>query len=470
IENRRMDAKAGDNPKKRRKVVKRKPPEKGFVGWDEATFKRLQTSPPEKLESRFTMTHNILLNILSRKEVDGCAALRRIISDCHQPPSHKLGLKKQAFRLFRGLVVGKVLTIIPPAERQGPNKVILNVDLQDDFTLNQTLGLYLLDTIGELDKESSTYTFDLLSLIEAIIENPDAILRKQVDKLKTELVAAMKSEGIEYEERMERLEEVECPKPNKEFLYDTFNRFAALHPWIAEFSVKPKSIAREMLENYQSFEDYICQYELQRSEAVLLRHLTEVYKVLDQTVPPAAKTEEVEEAEAFLEDIVRSVDSSLIDEWHRLRDPAYVPEAKKPEAERNKRLPPITRNRPAFTRIVRKRVFDILKALGNRQWTAALALVEPNDHEDQAWTANRLEERTTTYLESHELIRLDPEARNRKHTYIDEEPKQWRVEQILVDREELNDWVLTLTIDLPASDEAYQPVLTLHRIGPVTAT
>lgn len=469
IENRRLAAKAGDNPKKRRKIVKRKPPEKGFVGWDESTFRRLITSPPEKLESRFAVTHNILLQVLSRREEDGCAALRRIIDLCHEPLGRKPALKKQGFSLFRSLVQGKVLTIIPPGARNGPNKVILNVDLQDDFTLNQTLGLYLLDTIGELDQASPGYLFDLISLVEAILEHPVVILRKQVSKAKDELVAAMKSEGVSYEERMERLDEVEWPKPNKEFLYDTFNRFAALHPWIEESSVRPKSIAREMLENYQSFEDYICQYDLQRSEAVLLRHLTEVYKVLAQTVPPAAKTEEVEEAQAFLEDIVRGVDSSLLDEWERLRDPDFVRviQDRDSAGDQRKRLPPLSRNRAVLTRAIRKWVFDFIKALTQQQWTRALSLIDPKDGDDEDWTEERLQEAVAAYLESHSMMRLDPEARNAKHTYIDEKPQHWLVEQVLIDPDEDNDWVLRLRVDLAATDRAQHPVLTLIGLAPV---
>ncbi len=470
IENRRLEAKAGSDPKRRRKIVKRKPPEKGFVPWDEGTFQRLLTSSPEKLEPQFTMTHNILLNVLSRTEEDGCAALRNVIACCHQPAHEKPRLRKQAFGLFKGLVHGDVLSVIPPSNRMGPSKVRLNVDLQDDFTLNQTLGLYLLDTVGELDADSPGYVFDLLSLIEAILENPQTILRKQVDQLKTEAVAAMKQEGVSYEERMARLEEIEWPKPNQDFLYDTFNRFAAKHPWVAESSIRPKSIAREMLENYHSFEDYVCLYGLQRSEGLLLRHLTEVYKVLDQTVPPAAKTEEVEEAEAFFEEIVRGVDSSLIDEWEKLRDPHYVPQSEKPTkpAESDKHLPPPSRNRPALTRTVRKQIFDLLKALSQQRWEDALTLIEPKDKEDTAWTPNRLASLIKTFGEERGVIRLDPEARNRKHTHIDEQPKQWFIDQMMVDREDQNDWAIRLILDLAKTDKVRRPILTLHGIGLVT--
>ena len=277
----------------------------------------------------------------------------------------------------------------------------------------------------------------------------------------------MKAEGIEYEERMERLDEVEWPKPNQEFLYDTFNRFMVKHPWIEGSSIKPKSIAREMLENYQSFNDYIGQYELQRSEAVLLRHLTEVYKVLAQTVPPAAKTEEVEEAEAFFEDLVRGVDSSLIDEWERLRDPDYVPATASEKSASHKRTPALSRNKPAFTRLLRKQVFDFLKALSQQRWQDALSLIQQNDPNDEPWDAARLETSLVAYLESHEVLRLDPEARNRKHTYIDEQAKLWQIDQVLVDPDELNDWVLKLSIDLAASDTSERPILTLIGLAPV---
>ena len=64
------------------------------------------------------------------------------------------------------------------------------------------------------------------------------------------------------------------------FLYDNFNRFAATHPWIGQENVRPKSIAREMFETFQSFPDYVRDYDLQRVEGLLLRYLTEVYKVL----------------------------------------------------------------------------------------------------------------------------------------------------------------------------------------------
>ncbi len=319
IENIKAEEKAAAKGKKS-KAQKKRPPEKGFVNWDEKTFLKLQTAPPEKLTSSFNLRHGTLLNVLSREHEDGCAELRRLIRVCHETPVKKKGLRKKAFALFKGLVEGKVLTIIPKEERTGPAKVELNVELQDDFTMNQALGLYLIETVLKLDPEEPKYVLNILSLIEAIVEDPAAVLRKQTDKIKTALMAQLKEEGMDYEDRLEALEEVEHPKPGKDFIYATYNEFVLANPWAKEAGVRPKSIVREMVEDWTSFEDYVKSYQLERSEAVLLRHLSDVYKVLVQTVPPTAKTEEVAEAEEFLSGIIRKIDSSLIDEWEKLRE------------------------------------------------------------------------------------------------------------------------------------------------------
>jgi hypothetical protein len=319
IENLRLGDKAAKTGKKA--FVKRKPPENGFVSWDEKSFIKLVESPPEKLVSSFQIGHAMLLNVLSRRREDGCAALRRLIHHCHESPARKKSLRKRAFQLFRGLVEGGILQVIPRGERTGPAKVALHIDLQEDFSINQALGLWLIETIPLLDVTSPEYALNVLSLIEAILENPDVILRRQVEKLKGELLAQWKAEGVSFEERMERLEEVEWPMPGRDFIYDTYNAFVARRPWMKEAAVRPKCIARGMFEHRQSFEDCIKTTGLERSEGVLLRHLSEVYRVLARTVPPAFKTEELMDAENYLGDLVRGVDSSLLDEWEKLRDP-----------------------------------------------------------------------------------------------------------------------------------------------------
>ncbi|NOX98201.1 MAG: DUF3516 domain-containing protein [Verrucomicrobia bacterium] len=463
IDNIKAEQKAAAKGKKS-KAMKKKPPEKGFVNWDEGTFLRLRESASEKLTSSFSVNHGMLLNVLSRTQEDGCDALRQIIRSSHETGQGKRTLQRRAFSLFRGLVEGNVLKIIPKSQRGGAYKVALNIDLQEDFSLNQSLGLYLLEAISKLDQEDPQYSLQILSLVEAILEDPTVVIRKQVDKIKSELVAEMKAEGIEYDERMERLDEVEQPKPGKEFIYATYNEFVLTHPWAKEVSVRPKCIAREMFENWQSFEDYVKVYGLERSEAVLLRHLSEVFKVLVQTVPPAAKTEQVLEAESYFESMLRGIDSSLLDEWEKLRNPDYVPEVSQAEAPVKKI--PITRNREAFQRLLRAKVFDVVKALSRREWEQALSIP---DQSEKTMTSVELGSLMSGYFEDHGFIRLDPEARNRKHCRIQDgsDSLHWKVEQVLVDQEDLNDWSIRFQVDLRASDEQDEVVLLWNTIGPI---
>ncbi len=445
---------------KKSKAMKKKPPEKGFVNWDENTYRKLIDSPSEKLVSSFTMRHGMLLNVLSRTDVDGCAELRRIISMSHETATKKAELRRRAFALFKGLVQGKVLSILPKEQRTGPAKVVLNVELQEDFTMNQALGLYLIDAIPQLDRESPDYVVNVISLVEAILEDPTAVLRKQVDKLKSELVAKLKDQGVEYDDRMEQLDEVEHPKPGKDFIYATYNEFVLDKPWAKEASVRPKSIAREMFENWQSFEDYVKNYGLERSEAVLLRHLSEVYKVLNQTVPPAAKTEDLEEAEAFFGDLLRGVDSSLIDEWEKLKNPEYVAEEK--SASPVKQVP-FSRRKVEFERAVRHAVFDFVKELSRGNLTGALELVEAE------MTIDGLRGAMEAHAIEHGFIRLDPEARSKKHyrSELVEGTRSLRVEQVLVDSEELNDWSAIFEVDVAKSDEKNEVALELIQVGAI---
>ncbi len=451
IDNIKADEKAAAKGKKS-KAMKKKPPEKGFVNWDEKTYAKLQIEPPEKLVSSFNLRHDMLLNVLSRENEDGCAELRRIIKVSHEPEKRKKELRKKAFALFRGLVEGKVLTIIPKEERTGPAKVKLNVDLQEDFTMNQALGLYLIETIPQLDRESADYPVDMLSLIESILENPTAVLRKQTDKIKTALVAQLKEDGVEYDDRMEALEEVEHPKPGKDFIYQTYNDFVLANPWAKEAGVRPKSIAREMFESWQSFEDYVKVYGLERSEAVLLRHLSEVYKILVQTVPPALKTEEVEEAEAYFEDMLKGVDSSLIDEWKKLKDPEDEDQVEEPVT---KKEVPFTRRKVDFERAVRCKVFDFVKELSRENWEAAALLVDRSPIEIRTMMDG--------YYEEHEYLRMDPEARSAKYFRREGD----LVEQVLVDSAELNDWRVIFQIDRAKCDDQNRVVMSLESLGAI---
>src|SRR5581483_6540493 len=247
VENLKLEEKAAKGGKK---FVKRQPPEKNFVNWDKNTYARLIAAPPERLTSRFQVTHAMLLNVLSR-DADGCRATQDLIRRSHETPKAKKAHVKRAWQLFRSLTERKIVEFIP--ETQNGAYLRVNVELQDDFSMDQTLSLYLLETIPLLDSQAPDYALDLITLVESILENPELILRKQLDRVKDQKMAEMKMQGIEYEERMEELEKLEYPKPKREFVYSTFNAFADRHPWVGQENIRPKSIAREMFEQFRSF-------------------------------------------------------------------------------------------------------------------------------------------------------------------------------------------------------------------------
>jgi superfamily II RNA helicase len=472
IENKRAEEKAAGDPKKQKKLVKQRAPE-GSIGWDARTFERLRTAPPEELSSHFDITHGMLLLVLSR-DADGCRALQRLIRDSHETPHRQRALRRRAWQLFRALLERKIIEWIP-REASG-RKLRVNVELQDDFSLHQALSLYLIDTLPKLDRESPDYPFDVLTLCEAIVEDPDAILRRQVDKLKTEKMEEMRAAGVQYEERVEKLEQIEHPKPLREFLYETFNAFAAAHPWVEQENVRPKSVAREMFERYLSFADYVKDYGLQRSEGVLLRHLSQVWKVLAQTVPATAKTEPVIEMEDYFRELIRGVDSSLLEEWEKMMSPdSATPAEETPDKPARPASFDVTRDVPSFRRLVRTHLFGFLREAAARDWESAAARLltgtaaAPAENEPLSAEAKRIAAAFGAYFDARGRFRLDPEGRSAKHTHWTEsrEAAEWIIAQVLIDPEEHNDWEATFRVSLAASRAENRPVVAFESLQPI---
>jgi superfamily II RNA helicase len=478
VENVRNEQKAAGDPKKLKKLVKRKPPEKGYVAFNKETFDKLASGRPEALLSRFQITHGMLLSVLSRGP-EGGRAMQRLIRDSHESEHAKKQHGKRAFVLLRSLVERKIIEF---------NPLRVNIDLQDEFSLNQALSLYLLDTIQCLDPQSPDYALDLLTLVESILENPEMILRKQLDRVKTEKMAELKAQGMEFDERIEELDKLEYPKPNRDFIYDSFNRFAASHPWVGQENIRPKSVAREMFENFQSFSEYIRDYDLQRVEGQLLRYLSEVYKVLVQTVPESAKdasaNDEVRSIEEFLGTMIRGIDSSLLDEWERLRNPDYVSLSESSidaeAAATARQASDITRNARALTVLVRNEVFRLVRALASGDFAAALEQLgvgeqsaaqfsdsAPAPAGGSVWNKDEFERLAKLYGADHQRICTDPQARSPQFTQIACEPEFWRIEQVLVDPDGHNDWIMILTMNLSQTRDAGKPLLRLERLGPI---
>ena len=347
IENRRAEAKVAADPGKKKKLVKKKPPERGYAHWNEESFQKLVDGAPEPLTSSFDVTHQMVLNVLSRPG-DGRLDLKRLLLHNHEPRDRQRQHVRRAIGIYRSLREAGVVVELDEPDNEGRH-VSVGVDLQDRFALHQPLSLFALEVIPELidrpepelqlepekalgegvqaarhaepEAAAREHALDVLSVVESVLENPGVIIAAQINQLKGELVARLKMEGVEYEERMERLAEVEQPRPLKEFLYGTFDVFRSHHPWVGSENVKPKAVARELYETGFDFRQYIEHHGLKRSEGTVLRYLSEAYKALAQTVPEDHRTEAVRDLEEWLGETVRQVDSSLIDEWEKLRNP-----------------------------------------------------------------------------------------------------------------------------------------------------
>ncbi len=445
IENMRLESKAGSDPAKKRKIVKKKPPERGYVHWDKATFERLITAQPEPLVSRFRVTHAMVLDVLTREEDGGFMALARLIARSHERDVDKRAIGRTAIQMVRSLMEADILVRDEYGFR-------LREGLQHDFSMHHTLALYLWSVLPEVREKSESYALDVLSLVEAIAENPDLLLDRQLDKMKKEKMGQLKAAGVEFDARIEELEKMEYPKPNAEFIYGTFNTFAAAYPWASAENVRPKGIAREMVEGFFSFNEYVRELGVERAEGLLLRYLSEIYKILAQTVPEEAKSEEVRELETFFGAIIRAVDSSLVDEWERMRSGGLLarPEPTDelvPEGSRHVMADP-----RAFTVLVRNAVFACVRAVSRKDSTLAaeaLGTVTPLD----------IEKAFGPFFEAHPILLATVESRKTEYFTLD--PKTWVGSQILLDADDAKDWVFEFRIDRERSIEEGRAVVEL---------
>ncbi len=456
IENLVAKRKAASDPKKLRKFRPKKEPEFGYAPWDKQTLDKLQMATPEALRSRFTVSAGMVLNVLSRREQDGCSALKRLIRESHETKQKKRSHGRTALSVLRALVDAQIIEL----RRSG---LRISADLADDFSLNQALGLYVVQVLESLDKQERNYALVALSVVEAILENPGAILKQQVETLKRRKLLELKHAGVEYEERVAELEKVDYPKPEKEFLWATFEVFQKAHPWILGNSIAPKSVARDMYELGLSFNAYVKEYGLQRAEGVLLRYLSEAYRVLNHTVVDSAKTEELLDIIDWLRGELEAADASLIEEWQRLSNPEHFLAALS-EKDQTSEPEDITSDQRTFLVLLRNEIWRIVVALSRRDFQRGYETLVAQGGLDPAWDTSKLEEALRPYFEEYEFMRIDPVARHPRHLVVDKSHETWVLRQSLVDPEEDLGWALEFVADLPKSRERGAPVLRLQSV------
>lgn len=466
IENAKLVAKAGGDPKKLRKIRKKKAPE-GFVAWNEQTFNRLIETQPETLKPRLRITHSMVLSMVERGG-DARERVRELIAASLQTPEEKLKLEARADEIFATLIDTGVVVRSECAPTDG-NETIgdkpaieysLTVDLPDDFALDQPLSPFLLAALELLDPESETYTLDLISMVEATLEDPKQVLRAQERAERDRAMAAMKAEGIDYEERLERIADVTYPKPLEDLLDAAFAHYCAEVPWANDYALSPKSVLRDMLETASDFKDYIQRYKIARSEGILLRYLAEAFRSLDRTVPVSKRNEQLDEIISWLGFMVRSVDSSLVDEWAAAGDAAAFDMAPPSAADS------VVADRRGVQLLVRNALFRRVKL-------AARNKADELGELDGAWGMGvaRWRRALDAFFEAHDELLVDADARSTAFFTIDETGEQadhvWHVHQVFHDSDGDHDFGIMADVDLDATQEESEAVFINYRAGAI---
>ncbi|WP_167202591.1 DEAD/DEAH box helicase [Actinomyces respiraculi] len=503
IENAKALAKAGDDERKRRKIVRKKAPE-GRVNWTDKTFERLRDSAPETLTSQFQVTTTMVLSLMERPG-DPVAHMARLLERVHSTASDSRANVRQAVAIYVSLRTAGVLEHVSSAQaaRDGRPRLRLAVDLPDDFALHQPLAPFALAAMDLLGVDSPTHTLDVVSVVEATLDDPRPLLYAQQRQARGEAVAAMKAEGLDYDERMAALEEVTWPRPLAELLAPALEMYRQANPWVTPYELSPKSVVRDMVENAMTFSDLVSRYELGRSEGVILRYLTDAYRALRQVVPEEHRTEEVVAVIDWLGTLVRAVDSSLLDEWEALGaaqagravEGAALLDGDRPDADDSSGVErafgadadgkvAFTRNLHAFRVAVRREMFRRVELMARDD-------VEGLGRLDGAsgWDAQRWDEVLARYWDEYDWLGTDTAARAVALAPLDEAPDEqtlavagvserliealgksgrrvWLATQVIEDPEGDHDWRLTALVDLEASDEAEHAVIRLLSVGP----
>ena len=454
IENHKAEVKAAGDPKKLKKIKKKRPPE-NFVNWNEGTFNKLIESVPEQLTPRMRITHSM---VLAEVEQGGNARARvdQLIEDSLQPAEEKVKLHVRAAEVLQTLIDADV--VVHEVDENGEDVYSVTMDLPEDFALDQPLSPFLLAALELLDPESPEYAFDLVSMVEATLEDPRQVLRAQERKARDAAMAEMKMDGVDYDERLERIADVTYPKPLEDLLDAAFSKYCDAVPWARDYYLRPKSVLRDMLESAADFKGYIQKLGIMRYEGILLRYLSEAFRGLDRTVPEDKRTEQLKDIIAWLGLIVRSVDSSLVDEWENA---GAVLDAAPPDAAGAEA---VVRDRRGLTVLVRNALFSRVRMAAHRD-TAGLGDADGDwGFGERAWM-QALDE----YYEAHEEILLDADARSKAYLMFDEadeeELRVWHVRQIFHDEAGDNDFVIVADVDLGATQEGDGVVFANYRVG-----
>ncbi len=502
---------------KKKASKKRSGPKEGQITWSRSTFERLRDAAPEALQSHFEMTHSTVLNVLGGAADAGRDPAEHLVHlalhNDDQPLPANPHIRHLA-DIYTSLLQAGVVEHLSSARAQelGVSRLQLVADLPDDFALNQPLSPFALAAFELLDPDSPTFALDVISIVEAVLEDPRPLLYAQENQAKAAAVASMKAQGMEYDERMAALEEISWPKPLEELLSPAFSVYARSNPWVGDLELSPKSVIREMIENAMTFTELISRYDVGRSEGVILRYLSDAYRMMRQVIPEEIMTEELESMISWLADLIRSVDSSLLDEWEAMMNGEELVEAEGgPSAVGAERafgadesgVVAFTANRHAFRNAVRRTLFSFVELMSRDDVDGlerASAQAADNDGlfaEAAPWTGDDWDHALERYWAEHDWIDINQGARsqalcaleeqisgedilalmpfsardnvNQRSRFealaraVDEAPagSVWLATQTITDPEGNMDWRIAALVDLAASDKEKRAVLTV---------
>ncbi len=460
IENEASQSKAAGNAKKLKRLKLKGPPNRGYVHWDEETFVRLHTSDSEALESRFNITHSTLLYLLQRPvgAAYGYEDLLHLIDLSHERPARKSMLRRKARMLFKSLRHANIIDIIDRGDGRPGKQVALVEGLQRDFSVHHALSLFLVEVVDSLDPDDDSLPLTVLSFVESILEDPGVVLRRQQEKERDKEYHRLKADGVEYDELKEKLDKVTYPKPDEDIVRAAYEAFASQHPWVTGFEPRPKGVARDMFERHASFNQYVKEYGLERSEGVLLRYLNQAYKTMRQNVPETAKTPAVHDAIAYLREVIVRADSSLLQEWEMLRDGAS-PDAVIETDE----TPPLDADEVVFRARVHAELMQVVSALANQDYDEAASLLrERPDEIDPVDIERELE----PFFHEYDRVVFNHAARSKSLIRFERHgPGSWEVTQVLCDPEGDNMWYMRGSIELSQIESDASRLFALDYIG-----
>lgn len=461
IENARAMAKAAGDPKKQRKIKKKKPPE-GFVGWSEQTFDRLVAAEPETLVPHMVVTHSMVLALVARGG-DAWARVGDLVGESAQTPAQKERLMQRASEIFETLQDTGVM--VRTVAEDGSADYSLTVDLPEDFALDQPLSPFLLAALELLDPQGESYALDVISLMEATLDDPRQILRAQQRQARDKAMFEMKADGVDYEERIERLADITYPKPLEDLIEFAFDKYRRSVPWANDYWPSPKSVLRDMVETASDFKGYVNRYGIARSEGTLLRYLSDAYRALSRTIPEEKLDDRLRDIVSWLDLVVHTVDSSLVDEWERAGAGA---DAAPPEAE-----DAVVRDRRGLTVLVRNALFRRvgLAARDSEDGPAPFDASAELGALDADWgfPQRRWRDALDAYFEEHGQIVVDGDARSMAYLSIDESAERadhaWHVVQTFKDEDGDRDFAIVADVDLDATQEEGEVVFRNYRVG-----